>query len=43
VPGLPELPEGVDLPDDVSKLLEKAFKEAEGVKPPAVKKPMPKK
>lgn len=42
-PGLPDLPEGVDLPDDVSKLLEKALQEAEGVKPPAVKKPGTKK
>jgi hypothetical protein len=43
IPGLPDLPEGVELPDDVNELLKKALKEAEAAKPPAVKKPLPKK
>lgn len=41
IPGLPELP-GVELPDDVADVLKKALEEAEGLKPPAGKKPAPK-
>lgn len=43
IPGLPDLPEGVELPDDVNELLKKALQEAEDAKPPAAKKPTPKK
>ena len=42
IPGLPELPPGVEIPDEVKDLLKKALDEAGGKTPPPGKKPAPK-
>lgn len=39
IPGLPELPPGVELPDDVKQLLKKALEESGNKTPPTAKKP----
>lgn len=42
LPGLPELPPGVEIPEDVKELLKKALEEAGDKTPPPGKKPAPK-